>query len=103
MLIAMAGLPGSGKSTLAACLEERLGAVVLDKDQVRAAYEQKEAEYPVMAGIYRFTSGEGHSARLDREGLVAWARERFRTDLEIESLRSKQRDEIRRVLLRAVP
>jgi adenylylsulfate kinase len=37
MLIAMAGLPGSGKSTLAACLEERLGAVVLDKDRVRAA------------------------------------------------------------------
>jgi adenylylsulfate kinase len=37
MLIAMAGLPGSGKSTLAACLERRLGAVVLDKDRVRAA------------------------------------------------------------------
>ena len=37
MLIAMSGLPGSGKSTLAACLEERLGAVVLDKDRVRAA------------------------------------------------------------------
>ena len=30
MLIAMAGLPGSGKSTLAVCLEERLGAVILD-------------------------------------------------------------------------
>ena len=25
------------------------------KEQVRAAYEQKEAEYPVMAGIYRYT------------------------------------------------
>jgi adenylylsulfate kinase len=37
MLIAMAGLPGSGKSTLAACLEQRLEAVVLDKDRVRAA------------------------------------------------------------------
>jgi predicted kinase len=36
MLIAMAGLPGSGKSTLAVCLEERLRAVVLDKDRVRA-------------------------------------------------------------------
>ena len=36
MLIAMAGLPGSGKSTVAACLAERLGAVVLDKDRVRA-------------------------------------------------------------------
>jgi predicted kinase len=37
MLVAMAGLPGTGKSTLAACLEERLGMVVLDKDRVRAA------------------------------------------------------------------
>src|SRR3954454_5344525 len=37
MLIAMAGLPGSGKSTVAACLAERLGAVILDKDRVRAA------------------------------------------------------------------
>src|SRR5262245_49338718 len=69
------------------------------KDQVRAAYEQKEAEYPVMAGIYRFTSGEGHSARLDREGLVAWARERFGTDLDVEILKSKQREEIRAVLV----
>jgi adenylylsulfate kinase len=37
MLIAMAGLPASGKSTLAARLEERLGAVILNKDHVRAA------------------------------------------------------------------
>jgi predicted kinase len=37
MLIAMAGLPGSGKSTITACLERELGAVVLDKDRVRAA------------------------------------------------------------------
>jgi preprotein translocase subunit SecA len=68
-------------------------------EQVRAAYEQKEAEYPVMAGIYRYTSGEGHNARLDREGLVAWARERFGTNLDLDSLKSKQRDEIRAVLI----
>jgi predicted kinase len=37
VLIVMAGLPGSGKSTLAARLEQELGAVVLDKDRVRAA------------------------------------------------------------------
>jgi predicted kinase len=37
VLIAMAGLPASGKSTLAARLEAELGAVVLDKDRVRAA------------------------------------------------------------------
>jgi adenylylsulfate kinase len=37
MLIAMAGLPGTGKSTIAARLAEELGAVVLNKDTVRAA------------------------------------------------------------------
>jgi adenylylsulfate kinase len=37
MLIAMAGLPGTGKSTLAARLAEHLGAVILNKDTVRAA------------------------------------------------------------------
>ena len=37
MLIAMAGLPGTGKSTIAARLAEELGAVVVNKDTVRAA------------------------------------------------------------------
>ena len=60
MLIAMAGLPGSGKSTLAACLEERLRAVVLDKDRVRAALfplhvlDYSEVQDDItMAAIYR--------------------------------------------------
>src|SRR5262245_48292124 len=69
------------------------------KDQVRAAYEQKEAEYPVMAGIYRYTVGQGPQAHLDREGLVAWARDRFEANLDVEDLKSKQRDEIRAVLV----
>ncbi len=37
MLIVMAGLPGTGKSSLAAALQPILGAVVLNKDTVRAA------------------------------------------------------------------
>ena len=37
MLIAMAGLPGTGKSAIAARLVEKLGGVVLCKDEVRAA------------------------------------------------------------------
>jgi predicted kinase len=37
VLIAMAGLPGTGKSSLAAGLAREMGAVVLDKDRVRAA------------------------------------------------------------------
>lgn len=37
MMIAMAGLPGTGKSTLARALAERIPALVLNKDTVRAA------------------------------------------------------------------
>ena len=36
MLVALAGLPGTGKSTIAAGLRDALGAVVLNKDEVRA-------------------------------------------------------------------
>ena len=37
MLIIMAGLPGTGKSTLARAVASRIGAYVLDKDQIRAS------------------------------------------------------------------
>ena len=44
VLIAMAGLPGCGKTALAQRLAERLKAVVLDKDTIRAAL------FPAAAG-----------------------------------------------------
>ncbi|HZN33952.1 MAG TPA: SEC-C metal-binding domain-containing protein [Pirellulaceae bacterium] len=66
---------------------------------IRNAYDQREAEYPVMAGLYRYTVSTGPQAHLDREGLIAWARERFGADINLESLKNKQRDEIRTVLL----
>lgn len=37
MLVVMAGLPGTGKSTLARAVAERTNAIVLDKDNIRAA------------------------------------------------------------------
>ena len=37
MIVVMRGLPGSGKSALARALAQRMNAVVLDKDAVRAA------------------------------------------------------------------
>ena len=49
-------------------------------DRAVTAYDEKEAEYPVMAGLYHFSSGAGRS-RLDREKLVAWASERFEAAL----------------------
>ncbi|NLX55330.1 MAG: preprotein translocase subunit SecA [Planctomycetaceae bacterium] len=61
-------------------------------------YDEKEAEYPVMAGLYRFATGAGH-ARIDRNALVDWARERFAVEFDVEDLKNKQRDDIRATLL----
>jgi preprotein translocase subunit SecA len=62
------------------------------------AYDEKEAQYPVMAAVYRFSSGVGRS-RLDREGLIAWASQRFEASLSLEDLKHKQREEIRGLLM----
>src|SRR5436190_6373695 len=56
----MAGLPGSGKSAVAARLVREMGAVVLDKDRVRAAlFPPRVLDYSAvqdditMAAIYQ--------------------------------------------------
>ncbi len=67
-------------------------------EQAEKKYDEKEAEYPVMAALYRFATGAGHT-RIDRSALVDWARERFGIDLSIDDLKHKQRDEIRSLLL----
>jgi preprotein translocase subunit SecA len=74
------------------------------KDLVRArahrAYEEKEVEFPVIAGLYHFTTRDpGGHKRYDREKLVQWARDRFGVDLSMEDLRNKQRHEIRALLI----
>jgi adenylylsulfate kinase len=46
MLIAMAGLPATGKSTIARPLAQRLPAILLDKDVIRAAlFAPEHVEY----------------------------------------------------------
>ncbi|MFO0817597.1 MAG: SEC-C metal-binding domain-containing protein [Pirellulales bacterium] len=63
------------------------------------AYSRKEAEYPVLAGLYRFSmQAEGGQTRLDREGLVQWARTRFQSPFSTSLLEHKQRDEIHNLL-----
>jgi preprotein translocase subunit SecA len=69
-------------------------------DRAAVAYEQKESEYPVMAALQGFAkpSAEGYR-RLDRDGLLEWARRRFQIELDLDELRTKPRDEIRELLL----
>ena len=64
------------------------------------AYHEKEVVYPVMAGLYHFTTRDpGGHKHYDREELARWARQRFQVDLDLEDLKNKQRDEIRDVLV----
>ena len=67
-------------------------------EQAEAAYERREAEYPVMVGLYRFAD-QSQGGRLDRDGFVAWARERFDGEIHLDDLKSKQRDEVRALLV----
>jgi len=64
------------------------------------AYAQKEAEFPVLAGLYRFTSRDAQGQKhFERDRLIAWAGDRFDTDLSVDDLRNKQHDEIRQLLV----
>ena len=75
-----------------------LKELVLEK--ARAVYEEKEVEYPVMAGLLHFTTRDtGGHKRYDREELVQWAAERFNVELSMDDLKNKQRDEIRELLV----
>ena len=71
----------------------------LIEQRAAEAYDRKEFEYPVMAGMYRFTSGTGPHSKLDRDGIIQWASARFQADVALDDIRNQQRDEIRDVLL----
>ena len=72
--------------------------IQLVTEQANEKYEEKEAEYPVMAGLYQFVQA-GAGSRIDREGLVQWASHRFKDEVSVDDLKNKQRDEIRQMLV----
>ena len=105
-----------GRRSLAGWAHHKFGLAIdpagwakLGKDEVvrtlqaeaRALYARKEAEFPVRVGITRFLveRTHGQSPRYDRDGLAAWASERFRTVIDPEELRPKLRPEIESMLL----
>jgi len=76
-------------------------SVDLVNDRALDKYSEKEAVYPVMAGMYRFVapSNGGATGRIDREGLTQWASRRFESEITIEDLKNKQREEIHELLV----
>ncbi len=69
-------------------------------ERAMLAYQQRETEYPVMTGMYYFTKQDAHGQkRMDRESLLAWARQRFEVDLTLDDLKNRQRDEIQAMLV----
>jgi preprotein translocase subunit SecA len=78
-----------------------LGALQdLVRRKAQEAYLEKEIAYPVMAGLYHFTTRDpGGHKHYNREGLAKWAHDRFQIDLSFDDLKNKQRDEIRDVLI----
>ncbi len=72
------------------------------RGKARAAYAERDVEYPVLVGLSHFAGRQGDgSRRLDREGLLAWTRSRFDAELNEDDLATNDLDELKRVLVRA--
>jgi preprotein translocase subunit SecA len=70
--------------------------------QARELYARKEAEFPVRVGLTKFLAERAQgqqSPRYDRDGLAAWASDRFGTPIDPEEIRSKLKPEIEEMLL----
>ena len=108
--------PDWGRRSLAGWLHHKFGIAVdpadwaeMDKPGVvaniqalaRKLYAQKEAEFPVRVGMTRFLHERTQTqpARYDREGLAAWASDRFHTLIDPEEFNLKLRPEIEQSLL----
>jgi preprotein translocase subunit SecA len=73
----------------------------LARRKAREAYERREVEYPVLVGLSHFTHRAADGVRLDRDGLLAWARERFDPALTAEDLSANDLDGLKAALVTA--
>ncbi|QGJ71388.1 Preprotein translocase SecA subunit [Planctomycetales bacterium 10988] len=72
---------------------EELKELLTEKAQ--AAYLLHEAKFPIIAAFARYSSQDSSgSKRFDREGLAEWASQRFETEVSVDDLKNKQRDEL---------
>jgi len=79
-------------------VEDRRRVTVALTKQAEEAYSLKEAEYPILTGLSRFTTQQGAQASLDREGLVDWVARRFDVTLGVEDVKMN-RDELKGQLI----
>ena len=72
------------------------------REKAREAYQQREIEYPVLVGLAHFTGRQDDgSRRVDRDGLVAWVKDRFDSTLDETSLSPTSLDELKQTLCEA--
>src|SRR5208283_708057 len=72
------------------------------QEKARQHYALKEAELPVRIALTRFVADRSQHMppRYDREGLAAWATERFHTIIDADEIRPMLRAEIEALLLK---
>ena len=72
------------------------------QEKARQHYADKEAELPVRIALTRFVAERTQHLppRYDREGLAAWATERFHTVIEVDEIRPLLRAEMEALLLK---
>ncbi|MCG8648594.1 MAG: SEC-C domain-containing protein, partial [Pirellulales bacterium] len=80
-------------------IEDRREVADTLAQRAEEAYNAKEAEYPVLAGISRFTSKQGAQVSLDRDGLIEWVARRFGVKLGADDVQLN-RDELKNQLVR---
>jgi preprotein translocase subunit SecA len=79
---------------------EPAGLKKLLHEKASENYDLKEAEYPVMAGFYHFTSRDASGQkRYDRDQLVDWARKRFGVELSEDDVKNKDGEQIRDLMI----
>jgi len=71
------------------------------QNEARMLYNRKESEFPVRIGLTSYISDKnpGSPIRIDREGLAAWASQRFHAEIDADDLKTKLRPEIEAFLI----
>jgi preprotein translocase subunit SecA len=70
------------------------------RKEVFAHYREKEFQFPVMASLIHYTIRDESGKRLNREGIIDWAKSRFGIDLPSDELKNMQRHEIEETLFK---